>query len=187
MSNEAARLFLDEAVKTFRSNKALADKALAQLKDDEFLLTIDEEANSVGVIIKHLAGNMLSRWTDFLTTDGEKPDRHRDMEFVLTPETTREELLARWEEGWQCVFDAVESLQPEDVEKIVLIRGEEHTVIKAVIRQLSHYAQHIGQIVFLAKHFRSAEWKTLSIPRNRSVEFNASMSEQLKQTDEGKP
>jgi hypothetical protein len=187
MSNEVARLFLDEAVKTFRSNKALADKALAQLKDEEFLVTIDEESNSVGVIIKHMTGNMFSRWTDFLTTDGEKPDRNRDMEFVLTPETTREELLVRWEEGWRCVFNAVESLQTEDVEKIVLIRGEEHTVMKAVIRQISHYAQHIGQIVFLAKHFRSAEWKTLSIPRNRSVEFNAALSEQFKQSDEGKP
>jgi hypothetical protein len=181
MSNEVAKLFLDEAVKTFRSNKALADKALAQLKDEEFLDTIDEESNSVGVIVKHLAGNMLSRWTDFLTTDGEKPDRQRDMEFVLTPATTRAELLSRWEEGWQCVFNAVESLQPEDVEKIVLIRGEEHTVMKAVIRQISHYAQHIGQIVFLAKHFRSAEWKTLSIPRNRSAEFNAYMSDGEKQ------
>jgi hypothetical protein len=185
MSDNPAKLFLDESVKTFRSNKALADKALAQLKDEELFVTIDEESNSVGVIIKHMTGNMFSRWTDFLTTDGEKPDRNRDMEFVITPETTREELLARWEEGWKCVFNAVESLQPGDVEKIVLIRGEEHTVMKAVIRQVSHYAQHIGQIVFLAKHFRSSEWKTLSIPRNRSAEFNAQMEGQSKQMDEG--
>ncbi|HYO91324.1 MAG TPA: DUF1572 family protein, partial [Pyrinomonadaceae bacterium] len=152
MSNEVSKLFLDEAVQTFRGQKALADKALAQLKDEEFFKQLDEESNSVAVIIKHMAGNMLSRWTDFLTTDGEKPDRNRDMEFVMTPETTRESILAHWEEGWSRVFSAVESLQPEDVEKIVLIRGEEHTVIKAVLRQVSHYGQHVGQIVLLAMH-----------------------------------
>jgi hypothetical protein len=178
MSNEAARLFLDEAVKTFRSQKALADGALAQLRDEDFFVQLDDESNSVAVIIKHMAGNMLSRWTDFLNSDGEKPDRNRDMEFVLTPETTRAEMLARWEEGWACTFNAVESLRPEDVEKIVLIRGEEHTVMKAVLRQLSHYGYHIGQIVFLAKHLRSSEWKSLSIPRNRSAEFNAKMARQ---------
>src|SRR5919107_1503851 len=116
MSNEVAKLFLDEAVKTLRSNKALADKALAQLKDEEFFVSIDEESNSIGVIIKHMAGNMLSRWTDFLNSDGEKPDRNRDMEFVLTDKTTRAELMARWEEGWGCTFKTLESLQPEDVE-----------------------------------------------------------------------
>jgi hypothetical protein len=172
-NNNPAKHFLEEAVKTFRSQKALADRAFEQLKDEEFQATLDEESNSIGVIIKHLAGNMLSRWTDFLTTDGEKPSRNRDMEFVLTPETTREELLARWEEGWTCTFRALESLQPEDVGRSVFIRGEEHTVMKAVMRQMAHYAQHVGQIIFLAKHFRSAEWKSLSIPRNRSAEFNA--------------
>ena len=176
MSNEAARLFLDEAIKVFRSNKALADRAFEQLRDEDFLVSIDDESNSIGVIVKHMTGNMLSRWTDFLTTDGEKPDRDRDMEFVLTEETTRGELLARWEEGWACTFKAIEALQPEDVEKIVFIRGEEHTVMKAVLRQVSHYAQHTGQIIFLAKHLRSAEWKSLSIPRNRSAEFNARMA-----------
>jgi hypothetical protein len=169
MNEEPARLFLDEAVKTFRSQKALADKALAQIADEEFFVQLDAESNSIAVIIKHMAGNMLSRWTDFLTTDGEKPDRNRDMEFVLTPEISRESILARWEEGWSCAFQAVESLRPEDVERIVFIRGEEHTVMKAVMRQIAHYAQHVGQIVFLAKHFRADEWKSLSIPRNRSA------------------
>lgn len=180
MSDNLAKHFLDEAIKSYRSIKALGDKALAQVGDEEFLVTIDEEANSLGVIIKHLAGNMLSRWTDFLTTDGEKPNRDRDMEFVLTPDTSREELLARWEEGWSCTFTALESLRPEDLERVVMIRNEPHTVLKAVMRQHSHYAQHVGQIVFLAKHFRSREWKTLSIPRNRSAEFNARMNEEVK-------
>jgi hypothetical protein len=177
MSNEVAGLFLDEAVKTFRSQKALADKAFAQVKDEEFFVSLDEESNSIAVIIQHLAGNMLSRWTDFLTTDGEKPDRNRDMEFVLTRDTTRAQLLARWEEGWTCAFNAIESLRPEDVAGRVLIRGEEHTVLKAILRQTSHYAQHVGQIILLAKHFRSGEWKSLSIPRNRSADFNARMAE----------
>lgn len=177
MSNELAKLFLEEAIQSYRGNKALADKAMAQLRDEEFFISLDAESNSIGVIIKHMAGNMLSRWTDFLTTDGEKPDRHRDAEFVLTPETTRDEILARWEEGWSRTFETLESLRPEDVEKTVLIRGEEHTVLKAIVRQNSHYAQHVGQIIFLAKHFRSHEWKSLSIPRNRSAEFNAQMTE----------
>lgn len=177
MDTSLARHYLEDAVQTFRGYKKLADKALAQLKDDEFFVALDEEANSVGVIMKHMAGNMLSRWTDFLTADGEKPDRDRDLEFVLSPETTKEELLAYWERGWRCVFDAVEPLRPEDVGRKVLIRGEEHTVVEAINRQLTHYAYHAGQIVFLAKHFRSAEWKSLSIPRNRSAEFNARLAE----------
>jgi hypothetical protein len=176
MSNEVAGLFLDEAVKAFRSQKALADKAFAQVTDEEFFVQLDDESNSIALIIQHMAGNMLSRWTDFLTTDGEKPDRNRDMEFVLTPQATREQLLARWEEGWSCAFKAIESLRPEDVDGRVLIRGEEHTVLKAILRQCAHYAQHVGQIILLAKHFRSGEWKSLSIPRNRSADFNASMA-----------
>ena len=120
---------------------------------------------------------MISRWTDFLYSDGEKPDRNRDMEFVITPETTREDLMAQWEKGWSSVFDAIEPLQPEDLMKTVLIRGEKHTVVNAISRQLTHYSYHTGQIVFLAKHFKSAEWKSLSIPRNRSGEFNAYLEE----------
>jgi hypothetical protein len=173
MDAALASHYLGDAVQTFRDYKKLADRALAQLKDDEFFVALDEEANSVGVIMKHMAGNMLSRWTDFLTADGEKPDRNRDLEFVLSPETTKEELLAYWERGWRCVFGAVEPLRPEDVGRKVLIRGEEHTVVEAINRQLTHYAYHTGQIVFLAKHFRSAQWQSLSIPRNRSAEFNA--------------
>ncbi|HKS28364.1 MAG TPA: DUF1572 family protein [Pyrinomonadaceae bacterium] len=183
MSNEAAKLFLDEAIGTFRGQKALGDKALAQLGDAEFFAKLDDESNSVAVIIKHMAGNMLSRWTDFLTTDGEKSDRNRDMEFVMTAETTRAEMLARWEEGWACTLGALESLQPEDVGKIVLIRGEEHTVVKAVLRQISHYGQHVGQIVLLAKHLRGGEWQTLSIPRNRSAEFNSEMATKIRNTE----
>ena len=185
MSDNLAKNFLDDAIKTFRDYKELADKSFEQVTDEEFFVSLDEESNSIAVIIKHMVGNMLSRWTDFLTTDGEKEWRHRDMEFVMTKETTREELLARWEEGWRVVFGAVEPLQPEDVERIVFIRGQEHTVMKAITRQLTHYAYHIGQIVFLAKHFRSTEWKSLSIPRNRSAEFNAYLAEEVKKAGEG--
>ena len=146
---------------------------MAQLKDEEFFVTLDDESNSVAVIMKHMAGNMISRWTDFLTSDGEKPDRNRDMEFVIEPSTTKDEVVAYWNRGWQCVFDALEPLHPEDCEKTVTIRGETHTIVQALNRQLMHYAYHIGQIVFLAKHFRSAQWTSLSIPRNRSAQFNA--------------
>src|SRR5205085_4644933 len=173
MADEIAIDYLADAVAALRSYKKLAEKALVQVSDEEFFAALDEEANSIAVIMKHMAGNMFSRWTDFLTTDGEKPDRNRDMEFVTTPDTTREDIMNYWERGWQRVFDAVEPLTPDDLSKIVLIRGEEHTVVKAINRQLMHYAYHIGQIVFLAKHFRSSEWKSLSIPRNRSAEFNA--------------
>lgn len=123
--------------------------------------------------MKHIAGNMLSRWTDFLTSDGEKPDRNRDMEFVIESQTTKAELLAYWERGWNCLFGALAPLRPEDFDKTVLIRGQQHTIVQAINRQLTHYSYHIGQLVFLAKHFRSAQWQSLSIPRNRSAEFNA--------------
>ena len=172
MNQPISRHYLDDAIASFRGYKKLAEKALDQITDEEFFVTIDEESNSVAVIMKHLAGNMLSRWTDFLTTDGEKPDRNRDMEFVIEPQTTKGDLLAYWDRGWTCVFAALEPLQPEDFDRKVLIRGEEHTIVQAVNRQLTHYAYHIGQIVFLAKHFRSAEWRSLSIPKNRSAEFN---------------
>ena len=123
--------------------------------------------------MKHMAGNMLSRWTDFLTTDGEKPNRERDMEFVIVPDTVKADLLAYWEKGWQCVFAAIEPLGPEDLLRVVLIRGQEHTVMQAINRQIAHYAYHTGQIVYLAKHFKSSEWQSLSVPRNKSAEFNA--------------
>ena len=110
-----------------------------------------------------------------MNSDGEKPNRNRDMEFVIEPQTTKDDVIDYWERGWKCVFEALEPLRPEDFEKTVQIRGEEHTIVEAINRQLMHYSYHVGQIVFLAKHFRSAEWKSLSIPRNRSAEFNASM------------
>jgi hypothetical protein len=177
MNESLAQHYLEDSIKSLRAYKKLAEKALDQLKEDEYFITLDEEANSIAVVMKHMAGNMFSRWTDFLTTDGEKPDRNRDMEFVIEPKTGRDDVLAYWEKGWQRVFDALEPLTAEDLGKKVLIRGEEHTVIQAINRQLMHYAYHIGQIVFLAKHFRSSEWKSLSIPRNRSAEFNAYLAD----------
>lgn len=171
--------YLDDTRASFRAYKKLADKALVQLKDDEYFITLDEEANSVAVIMKHMAGNMLSRWTDFLTTDGEKPDRNRDMEFVIEPQTSKVELLAFWERGWNSLNEAIEQLQPADFDKQVMIRGEAHTIVQAINRQMTHYAYHIGQIVFLAKHFRSSAWQSLSIPRNRSAGFNEYLKEKL--------
>ena len=172
-SEEIVQNYFDDALSALRAYKKLAEKAIAQLKDEEFFVTLDEESNSVAIIMKHMAGNMFSRWTDFLTTDGEKPDRNRDMEFVIDAQTTKEDVIAYWERGWARVFETLEPLRPEDFEKTVTIRGEEHTIVEAINRQLMHYAYHVGQIVFLAKHFRSAQWQSLSVPRNRSAEFNA--------------
>ena len=178
MSEESvARHYLEDAISTFHGYKALSDKALAQLKDEELFIALDEEGNSIAVIMKHIAGNMLSRWTDFLTSDGEKPNRNRDMEFVIDPQTSRGEIFGYWEKGWQCMFKALEPLTPEDFARKVLIRGGEHSITQAINRQLTHYAYHIGQLVFLAKHFRATEWKSLSIPRNKSAAFNAIVSE----------
>jgi hypothetical protein len=167
---EIAQQYLADALSSFRTYKTLAEKAIEQTKDDELFVTLDEESNSIAVIMKHLAGNMFSRWTDFLTTDGEKPDRHRDMEFVITSGTSREDVLAYWERGWKCVFDAIEPLTADDFEKTVNIRGQAHTIVQAINRQLTHYSYHVGQIVFLAKHFRSTEWQSLSVPKNRSAQ-----------------
>lgn len=175
MNNTLTEHYLQNVIEEFRTDKALAEKAFEQLGDEEFFAAIDVESNSIAVIIRHLSGNMLSRWTDFLTTDGEKPDRHRDAEFESDADTDREALLARWEQGWECLFRAVETLTPDDLGKHVRIRGEAHSVIEALNRQLTHYAYHIGQIVFLAKHLRAANWKSLSIPRGESETFNASM------------
>lgn len=177
MSSEAiVQNYFDDSLSAFRAYKKLAEKAIAQMKDEELFLTLDEESNSVAVIMKHMAGNMLSRWTNFLTTDGEKPDRNRDMEFVIESQTTKEDVLAYWERGWECVFNALQPLKPEDFEKTVVIRSEKHTIVQAINRQLMHYSYHIGQIVFLAKHYRSTAWNSLSIPRNRSGEFNSFLS-----------
>ena len=179
MSSEAiVQNYFEDALSALRAYKKLAEKAIAQMHDEEFFVTLDEESNSVAVVMKHMAGNMISRWTDFLISDGEKPHRNRDMEFVIESETTKDDVLAYWERGWACVFEALQPLRPEDFEKKVMIRGEEHTIVQAINRQLMHYAYHIGQIVFLAKHFRSAEWKSLSIPRNRSADFNTYLTNQ---------
>ena len=172
MNEEIAKHYLEDAIASYRAYKKLADKALAQLTDEEFFVNLDQESNSVAVIMKHIAGNMFSRWTDFLTTDGEKPDRNRDMEFVIEPETTKAEVMDYWERGWQRTLETLESLKPEDLMRTVTIRDEAHTVVQALNRQLAHYPYHIGQIVFLAKHFRSNEWRSLSIPKNKSAEFN---------------
>jgi hypothetical protein len=174
MTQTLAEHYLEDALGVLRSLKNLADKAAAQLNDEEFFRTIDAESNSVALIMKHMAGNMRSRWTDFLTTDGEKPDRRRDSEFLIEGEDRRaiEEL---WEAGWRFVFDALTPLKPEDLMRTVLIRYVPHTVVQAINRQISHYGQHTGQIVFLAKHLKSADWKTLSIPRGQSEVFNKKM------------
>ena len=160
-----------DALTSFRNYKKLAERAIEQVSDEEFFAAIDEEANSIAVIVKHIAGNLRSRWSDFLTSDGEKPDRNRDTEFELLDDT-RESLMKFWEDGWQTLFDAIEPLTPDDFSRTITIRGEPHTVVEAINRQLTHYSYHIGQIVLLAKHFRSSEWKTLSVPKNRSAEFN---------------
>jgi hypothetical protein len=172
MNESLGRHYLDDVITTFRAYKKLAEKALDQLRDEEYFIAIDDEANSIAVIMKHLAGNMLSRWTDFLTTDGEKPERNRDMEFVIESQTSKADVMAYWEKGWQRTFETVEALKPEELMRTVLIRGEPHTVVQALNRQLAHYPHHIGQIVFLAKHFRLSDWKSLSIPKNKSAEFN---------------
>jgi hypothetical protein len=180
MSQSLGEHYLEDALYTFRYYKQLAERAFAQISDEDFFRTIDDESNSIAVNIKHMAGNMLSRWTDFLTTDGEKPERNRDMEFVMLPETTREDMLAYWEKGWQCVFDAVGPLIPDDLMRTVTIRGQDHTVVQAINRQIAHYAYHVGQIVYLAKHFKANDWQTLSVPKNKSAEFNAYLEEKQK-------
>ncbi len=166
-----------DVLRSFRNYKKMAERAIEQLTDEAFFAVIDPESNSVAVIVKHIAGNLHSRWRHFLTTDGEKPDRMRDTEFELYAEDTRSYLMQFWETGWQTLFKAVEPLNETDFERTITIRGEPHTVIEALNRQLTHYTYHIGQIVFLAKHLRSSEWNTLSIPRNRTDAFNRFLEE----------
>jgi len=173
MDGDIATHYLDEVRRQFRGHKRLAEGAIAQLEDEELFIALDRESNSIAILVKHLAGNMRSRFADFLTTDGEKPNRDRDQEFEMNSTTTRADVLRWWEEGWAHVFAAIEALKPEDVMRTVTVRSEPHTVLQAINRQVAHYAYHAGQIVFLAKHFRSSEWTTLSIPRGKSKEFNA--------------
>jgi hypothetical protein len=169
--------YLTDAVIQFRALKGAAEKALAQVDDSQFFTRLDAESNSLALIVKHVAGNLRSRWTDFLTADGEKPDRRRDAEFEDEEGDSREGLMRRWEAGWRTLFDALAPLTGEDLSRTVLIRGEAHTVMQAVNRQLTHYAGHVGQIVFLAKHLARDRWQTLSVPRRKSEDFNAQMRE----------
>jgi hypothetical protein len=175
-----AELYLKDATEAFRGLKRLADRAIEQVSDEELFRTIDPESNSIALIMKHMYGNMRSRWTDFLTTDGEKPDRRRDSEFLVEGEDRRT-IMQRWEAGWQTLFDALTPLKAEDLMREVKIRHEPHTVVKAINRQISHYGQHTGQIVFLAKHLKLSDWKTLSIPRGESETFNKKMEEKKSQ------
>jgi hypothetical protein len=170
---DLASHYLDEIKRQLRGHKRMAESAMAQLSNEELFKQIDPEANSVAIIVKHIVGNARSRFTDFLTSDGEKPDRFRDHEFEITSRTSREEVMRWWEEGWSCVFVAINSLKPEDVQRTVTIRQEPHTVLQALNRALAHYAQHIGQLVFLAKHLRGSQWQTLSIPRGKSEEYKS--------------
>jgi hypothetical protein len=164
--------YLDDVRRQFVKLKAQAERAMAQVGDDDFFRTPDPESNNIAIVVKHVAGNMRSRWTEFLTTDGEKPDRNRDAEFLVEPGDTRPRIMERWEAGWTLVFDALAALTPEHLARTVRVRGEAHTVLEAINRQMTHYAAHVGQIVYLAKHWAGPRWQTLSIPRGKSKEFD---------------
>ena len=163
--------YLEDSLALFRHYKRLAEGAMEQVSDAELVTVLDREMNSIALIVKHMAGNMRSRWTNFLSSDGEKPNRNRETEFV-DPPATRDALLALWEEGWQCLFHALEPLSEQDLSRTVTIRGEAHSVMQAVNRQIAHYSYHCGQIVLLAKHFKYETWRSLSVPRGQSAEFN---------------
>jgi hypothetical protein len=169
---DLGRAFLDDVIREFRKYKGFADRAVAQVGDQDFFRQLDPESNSIALVMKHVAGNQRSRWTDFLTTDGEKADRNRDSEFEKGASDTRESILARWEAGWKALFDALAALGDDDLQREVTIRGEPHTIVQAVNRQMTHYASHVGQIVFLAKHLAGERWQTLSIPRGRSRDYD---------------
>jgi hypothetical protein len=170
MANES---LLETIVREFERMKQQSERAIAQVDDDAFFTCLSNEDNSIAIIVKHIAGNMRSRWRDFLTTDGEKPDRNRDMEFIIESEESRDAVMAQWETGWQFLFDAIRPLTPEDGDRTVTIRGEEMTAMQAIMRQITHYSYHVGQIVLLAKHFAGENWQTLSVPRGGSVQFNS--------------
>jgi hypothetical protein len=162
--------YIEDSLSLFRYYKKLAERAMEQVTDEQLLTVLDPEMNSIALTVKHMAGNMRSRWTDFLISDGEKPDRNRDSEF-LEPPSRREDLMRMWEDGWHCLFGALEPLSDADIGRTVTIRGEAHSVMQAVNRQIAHYAYHCGQIVLLAKHFSHNQWQSLSVPRGQSVEF----------------
>jgi hypothetical protein len=167
--------YLEDSLALFRHYKKLAEGAIDQVTDEQLFTTLDEEMNSIAVIVKHMAGNMRSRWTDFLTTDGEKADRNRDTEFIEPP-LTREALIQAWNDGWNTMFAALEPLTDADMKRTVTIRGEAHSVVQAINRQTAHYAYHCGQIVFLAKHLQHSNWKSLSVPRGQSSKFNSKVA-----------
>ena len=176
MSLKFTTSYLEDSLSLFHQFKKLAEAAIAQVADEHLTATLDDEANSIAIVVKHMAGNMRSRWTDFLSTDGEKPNRDRDSEFILPP-PTRAELMKLWEEGWDCLFGALAPLHDEDLSRAIAIRGEPHSVMQAINRQLMHYTLHCGQIVLLAKHFAHPNWKPLTIPRNKSADFNRKVAQ----------
>jgi hypothetical protein len=171
--------YLKDVLLQLRMLKELAEKSLDQVSDTSFFHILGPESNSIAIIVKHIAGNMLSRWTDFLTSDGEKPNRFRDTEFELAANDSREVIVARWQEGWKTLLDSIESLKPDDLNRIVTIRSEPHNVIEAINRQFSHYAYHVGQIAYLARHFAGDKWQTLSIPKGKTDEFNRHMRDKF--------
>jgi hypothetical protein len=177
--DEIGAAYLADVLKNLRGYKKLAEQAIEQVDEADMFRLIDPEANSIAVLVRHMAGNMRSRWTGFLTSDGEKPDRRRDGEFEIRSGTTRADVMRWWESGWQCMFDAIEPLQPRDLLRTVRIRGRDHTVLQAITRQLLHYAGHVNQIVLLAKHYRGAAWKSLSIPRGQSETYARTIEQQL--------
>jgi len=162
--------YLEDSLSLFRYYKNLAERAMMQVTDEQLFAVLDGEMNSIAITVKHMAGNMRSRWTDFLTSDGEKPDRNRDTEFE-DPPATRQALMDLWEQGWQDLFGAVEPLSEPDLQRTITIRGEPHSVMQAINRQVAHYSYHCGQIVLLAKHFKHENWVSLSVPRGKSDEF----------------
>lgn len=170
---ETNQLFLDSAKKQFLYYKTLGERAMEQLEPEHLFVTLNEETNSIATIVKHLSGNMLSRWTDFLTTDGEKEWRNRDQEFQNDLQT-KEAVLASWNKGWDCLFTSLNELQVEQLSDVIYIRNEGHSVVEAINRQLAHYPYHVGQMVFYAKQLKNSHWDSLSIPRNKSNSYNAS-------------
>jgi len=171
MAHQFTTSYVKDSIDLFHYSKRVAEGAMEQVSDEQLFATLDPEMNSIAIVVKHMTGNMRSRWTDFLTSDGEKADRNRDSEFVEPP-ATREAVLKLWNDGWNCVFEALAPLSDQDLDRTVTIRGEPHSVMQAINRQIAHYAYHCGQIVFLAKHFQHDQWKSLSVPRNKSAEFN---------------
>ena len=175
MAHEFTISYVKDSIGLFKHYKRLAERSIAQAPDAALTAALDGESNSIAQIVKHIAGNMRSRWTDLLTSDGEKPNRNRDDEFEAPPES-REEILALWESGWKCLFDALEPLSDLDMTRTVMIRNEPHSVMQAINRQIAHYSYHIGQIISLAKHFAGENWKAVTIPRGKSVDFTAQVA-----------